>query len=309
MLFPDVTPTLQPLLQLSSTELSRWLKDRGFQPWYAKASNRRWVLFKRATTFEAMSDLPKQLRTQLAEHFTPLAATTAKSLQAADGTHKLLLKLHDGKTSSASDPGADRRTACISTQVGCGMGCVFCASGLKGVERNLTRRRDPRTTRPAAQPAAADERLTHIVVMGMGEPLANLDNLLAALGGRRPPRTAWASAPGTSRSRPSACRPRCAGSPTSASSTPGRVGMPYFLANILGRFPFPGCRPGFVGGNADGRNGSAIHAGKGNQFAVRVSHGDYRRLLHRQGFLHDQVDDFPGLGIVECLCGPHGRLL
>ena len=81
-----------------------------------------------------------------------------------------------------------RATACISTQVGCGMGCVFCASGLNGVVRNLTvgeiveqlvRLRnltDPTTTNPERAP-----RLTHIVVMGMGEPLANLDNLLAAL--------------------------------------------------------------------------------------------------------------------------------
>ena len=81
-----------------------------------------------------------------------------------------------------------RATACISTQVGCGMGCVFCASGLNGVVRNLTageiveqlvRLRnltDPNTTNPERAP-----RLTHIVVMGMGEPLANLDNLLAAL--------------------------------------------------------------------------------------------------------------------------------
>ena len=92
-----------------------------------------------------------------------------------------------------------RRTACISTQVGCGMGCVFCASGLEGLQRNLTAAeileqllRLRRLPGPAAaggsggQPARtrtrrADRPLTHIVVMGMGEPLANLDNLLTAL--------------------------------------------------------------------------------------------------------------------------------
>jgi 23S rRNA (adenine2503-C2)-methyltransferase len=108
---------------------------------------------------------------------------------ASDDTHKLVLRLHDGGMVECvliQDEG--RATACISTQVGCGMGCVFCASGLNGVVRNLTvgeileqlvRLRnltDPNTTNPDRAP-----RLTHIVVMGMGEPLANLDNLLAAL--------------------------------------------------------------------------------------------------------------------------------
>ena len=86
-----------------------------------------------------------------------------------------------------------RRTACISTQVGCGMGCVFCASGLNGVDRNLTvgeileqlvRLRNLLPPHPDPSPGgrgARCERLTHIVVMGMGEPLANLDNLLEAL--------------------------------------------------------------------------------------------------------------------------------
>lgn len=177
----DLAPSCQPLLKLTAVELSRWLKDRGFQPWYAKAI-RRWVLFKRATTFEQMSDLPKKLREQLDASFTPLATIPAKNLLAADGTRKLLLKMWDGEDiECVMIPDYDRRTACISTQVGCGMGCVFCASGLNGVMRNL----EPgeileqlvllRNLLPDA------ERLSHIVVMGMGEPLANLDHLLAAL--------------------------------------------------------------------------------------------------------------------------------
>ena len=78
-------------------------------------------------------------------------------------------------------PGGDRRTACISTQVGCGMGCVFCASGIDGVVRNLTPAEILEQLLHARNLLPADERLTHIVVMGMGEPLANLDDLLEAL--------------------------------------------------------------------------------------------------------------------------------
>src|SRR5207253_6140158 len=72
-------------------------------------------------------------------------------------------------------------TACISTQVGCGMGCVFCASGLGGVERNLTAGEILEQLIRLRNLLPADQRLTHIVVMGMGEPLANFDSLLEAL--------------------------------------------------------------------------------------------------------------------------------
>ncbi|HMO36587.1 MAG TPA: hypothetical protein PKA06_11140, partial [Gemmatales bacterium] len=82
----------RPLLQLSVSELSRWLKDSGYQPWYARAI-RRWVLFKRAVNFEEMSDLPKALRQLLIEEFVPLAARPARSLLATDGTRKLLLQM------------------------------------------------------------------------------------------------------------------------------------------------------------------------------------------------------------------------
>jgi 23S rRNA (adenine2503-C2)-methyltransferase len=177
----DIVPTRQPLLQLSAVELSRWLKDRGYQPWYSKAI-RRWVLFKRATTFEEMSDLPKKLRVELAEAFTPLASTAAKSLVAADGTRKLLLKMWDGEDiECVMIPDHARRTACVSTQVGCGMGCVFCASGLNGVTRNLAPGEILEQLVLLRNLLPAEERLSHIVVMGMGEPLANLDNLLVAL--------------------------------------------------------------------------------------------------------------------------------
>src|SRR5439155_6170850 len=107
--------------------------------------------------------------------------------------HRLLLRLHDEELiecvllQEADRPPKEgpcafsRRTACISTQVGCGMGCVFCASGLAGVARNLTRGEILEQLIRLRNLLPSQERLTHIVVMGMGDPLANLDNLVAAL--------------------------------------------------------------------------------------------------------------------------------
>jgi 23S rRNA (adenine2503-C2)-methyltransferase len=150
---------------------------------------RRWILQGGADSFEQMTDLPRDLRQGLAAHFIPLQTEVARHLTAADDTHKLLLRLHDGRLiECVLIQEADRRTACISTQVGCAMGCVFCASGLNGVERNLTPTeileqllRLRNLPGPGVQSDAAPLRLTHIVVMGMGEPLANLENLLEAL--------------------------------------------------------------------------------------------------------------------------------
>jgi 23S rRNA (adenine2503-C2)-methyltransferase len=140
-----------------------------------------------------MTDLPKTLRQRLGEAFVPLASRVVRHQHASDDTHKLVVELVDGKLVECvliQDEG--RRTACISTQVGCGMGCVFCASGLNGVERNLSvgemveqlvRLRNLAGPSGRSRSRLADEvdRLTHIVVMGMGEPLANLDHLLEAL--------------------------------------------------------------------------------------------------------------------------------
>lgn len=180
------------ILDVPPDVLRAWLAEQGERPLRARQI-RRWLLAGGALSFEAMSDLPKALRDKLAEEFVPFGATVVRHLQADDGTHKLLLRLHDGQLIECVLIQDDkRRTACISTQVGCGMGCVFCASGLNGVERNLTPgemleqlirlRNLPLWRGSARRPSGSNvERLTNIVVMGMGEPLANLDNLLAAL--------------------------------------------------------------------------------------------------------------------------------
>src|SRR5206468_11148435 len=129
-----------------------------------------------------MSDLPKSLREALSRQFTVFSDRVERQLTASDGTQKLLLRLADGNLVECVLLHEDgRHTACISTQVGCGMGCVFCASGLGGLERNLTAGEILEQLIRLRNLLPAEERLTHIVVMGMGEPLANLDALLDAL--------------------------------------------------------------------------------------------------------------------------------
>jgi len=179
---PVTAAPLRPgFLDQPAEDLRTWLIEH-HQPAMRLKQIRRWILSGRAETFEAMSDLPKDLRVDLAVHFQPLATRIERHLHAADDTHKLLLRLADDRMIECvliQEP--PRRTACISTQVGCGMGCVFCASGLNGVARNLTTGEILEQLIRLRNLTPAGERLSHIVVMGMGEPLANLDSLLAAL--------------------------------------------------------------------------------------------------------------------------------
>jgi 23S rRNA (adenine2503-C2)-methyltransferase len=177
----DGKQPLLPVLEASPDEFRSWLQARD-QPPMRLRQIRRWIIAGRAESFDEMTDLPQQLRADLAAEFVPLGTAIARHLEASDGTHKLLLRLRDGELiECVLIQEAGRHTACISTQVGCGMGCVFCASGLNGVARNLTAGEILEQLVRLRNLLLARERLTHIVVMGMGEPLANLDHLLEAL--------------------------------------------------------------------------------------------------------------------------------
>lgn len=168
-------------LEPNSNALKEWLAARGHKP-YRTAQIRQWLFEKRAESFSDMTDLPKQLREELAAEFSLWTSKIVKRSHATDGTDKLLLELPGGgRIECVLLRDDSRRTICISSQVGCAMGCVFCASGLDGVERNLTSGEIVEQMLRLQRLLPADERLSHIVVMGMGEPLANLDNLLPAL--------------------------------------------------------------------------------------------------------------------------------
>lgn len=151
-------------------------------PVYRATQVWRWLLEKRASDFEEMSDLPKSLRTLLSENFRIWTGSVALQQKADDGTEKLLVEMSDSQQiECVLIREGKRRTICISTQVGCAMGCVFCASGLEGVARNLTAGEIVEQMLRLARLLPEEERISNIVVMGMGEPLANLDRLLPAL--------------------------------------------------------------------------------------------------------------------------------
>jgi 23S rRNA (adenine2503-C2)-methyltransferase len=137
---------------------------------------------RRAAGWDEMSDLPQKLRRELNTDLPLWQTQILRHTKADDGTEKLLLSLaRGGQVECVLLRDKIRRTICISTQVGCGMGCVFCASGLEGVERNLSTGEIVEQMLRLQQLLGAQERLSHVVVMGMGEPLANLDALLPAL--------------------------------------------------------------------------------------------------------------------------------
>ena len=129
---------LPGILDVPKDDLRAWLTERN-QPPMRIGQIRRQILANRATSFEEMSDLPKDLRVELAAAYSVFSTRIERHLIAADQTHKLVLRLNDDRMIECVLIQDDSRaTACISTQVGCGMGCVFCASGLNGVIRNLT---------------------------------------------------------------------------------------------------------------------------------------------------------------------------
>ena len=162
-------------------DLEQWFAERN-QPRYRAAQVRAWIFHTRATTFDEMTNLPQEIRKGLSEEFQIWTTAVAKHQTTDDGTEKLLLGLADrGQIECVLLRDGSRRTICISTQVGCAMGCVFCASGLNGVERNLTVGEILEQALRLQRLLPENERLSHIVVMGMGEPLANLNALLPAL--------------------------------------------------------------------------------------------------------------------------------
>ena len=160
-----------------------------------------WIYAKRATSFEQMSNLSKADRTLLAEKFDIFTSTLVRSVKSTDGTEKILLEWPEGVEGSAGgltetvmipcdDDQADehgntvvahRRTACLSTQVGCPVQCAFCASGLEGLKGNLTAGQIVEQALRLAHQLPPERRLSNIVFMGMGEPLANFAPTVAAI--------------------------------------------------------------------------------------------------------------------------------
>ena len=169
------------LCELSADALKDWLREAGY-PDYRAAQIRRWMFGKRVNSFDEMHDIPAALREKLGTEFHLFAGKVVRHQVASDRTEKLLIELADGEHVECvlmREP--KRRTVCVSTQVGCGMGCVFCASGLLGLKRNLSTGEILEQILRLDRLMDGDERITNVVVMGIGEPLANLPSLLPAL--------------------------------------------------------------------------------------------------------------------------------
>jgi 23S rRNA (adenine2503-C2)-methyltransferase len=158
------------------------------QPPYRATQLAEWLYHKRVITWDDMTDLPRALREKLAGDFTLHQLETVRVLGSADTTRKFLFRLNDGSLIESvlipASPAlygdrSDRRTICISTQVGCAYGCKFCASGLDGFSRNL--QPNEIVDQVVAVERASGEKIDNIVFMGMGEPLANFDNLMSAI--------------------------------------------------------------------------------------------------------------------------------
>lgn len=169
------------LLDWELDKLCEWLQERGY-PKYRAGQILSWLFERRANSFEAMTDLPKNLREELEKSVRLWSAEVVAHQSSMDGTEKLLLDLEDGgRIECVLLREENRRSICVSSQVGCAMGCVFCASGLDGVDRNLRRGEILEQMLRLQRLLPEEERLSHIVMMGMGEPLANLDSVLSAL--------------------------------------------------------------------------------------------------------------------------------
>lgn len=166
---------------LSFSEFEAYLAERK-QPAYRATQVWQWLYQKRAGSFAEMTTLPAALRARLAEDFTISRLAVERTAASADGTVKFLFRLADDRTiESVLIPEEKRLTLCISTQAGCGFGCAFCATAVLGLKRNLRAGEIVDQILEAGRTLGGERRITHVVLMGMGEPLANYAQTVRAL--------------------------------------------------------------------------------------------------------------------------------
>jgi 23S rRNA (adenine2503-C2)-methyltransferase len=170
---------MQHLLDLTIEALAAELAQLG-QPAFRAKQIAAWVYAKGATDFAAMTDLPAGLRPELAVRMAIHTGQIAARTDSADGVTKLLIQWPDGeRIETVLIPSEPRATACVSTQAGCAIGCTFCASGEGGLRRNLTAGEIVEQVFHLQQ--ATGQKVTHVVFMGTGEPLANYEATVGAV--------------------------------------------------------------------------------------------------------------------------------
>jgi len=176
-----LVPALPALTDLTRLQLEAAFADRGV-PAYRARQVFQWIYRRGVTEFAAMSDLPQALRASLAEWFrVPTPAVEHRDVS-EDGTEKFLLALEDSRRIEAVFiPDTPNQTFCVSTQVGCAMGCRFCLTATMGLVRNLTPGEIVGQVHVLAAALDLGDKAFNIVLMGMGEPLHNYDHTMAAL--------------------------------------------------------------------------------------------------------------------------------
>lgn len=171
---------MKPALKfIPKTQFTAWLREKNC-PIYRQNQINNWLYREYAIDFDEMSNLPRNLREKLSASFSCFSLNCRQRLKSEDGTIKYLFELSDGETvETVLIPSGKRRTVCISTQAGCPVGCAFCATGRSGWKRDL----EPAEIFDQIIFVCRElgERVTNVVVMGMGEPLLNYQNTLAAL--------------------------------------------------------------------------------------------------------------------------------
>ncbi len=187
------------LLEFEKNGFAQFCADIGEKPFRARQLE-RWVHQCGAAGFDVMTDIPKTLRARLAATAEVRAPRVLGDTTAPDGTRKWLLDVGTGNAiESVFIPERNRGTLCISSQAGCALECSFCSTGRQGFNRNLSvaeiigqlwlasralrlhESMGVEAVRPAHHRSSAARRITNVVMMGMGEPLANFDNVVAAM--------------------------------------------------------------------------------------------------------------------------------
>jgi len=169
------------LAELDIPEIESALEARGCERFHARQLY-RWIYKRAVVDFETMTDLSKDLRARLTADFEVVTPKVVSDLRSIDGTRKFVLELADERRIEAVFiPDTPAMTFCISTQVGCAMGCGFCLTGKMGLVRNLTAGEIAGEVRVLAAATGMLDHRFNIVLMGMGEPLHNYDQTMKAL--------------------------------------------------------------------------------------------------------------------------------
>ncbi len=172
---------LVSLKDLTLKDLEHWVQEAGQHAFRARQLL-RWIYSQDIEDFQEMTDLSRDFRAWLAQNARVSCVNRDKVLTDEDGTRKLLFRLQDGeRVESVLIEEGRRLTLCVSSQVGCALGCHFCLTGQAGYRRNLTAGEIVDQVCAGRRELAPDERLTNLVFMGMGEPLANLKEVVKAL--------------------------------------------------------------------------------------------------------------------------------